>query len=150
MMEITRLYSYATQNNKWFICIISLKCVNSLIIKCFKAIQNTMYCLRFPRMQTICTISCIKFLHTVGFDLTVFCPWIYLFSSSSLVPGTLENVWRQEESISLYFPWDNTILISVNIWAPPLGVLETFQLKWARACLQVLSISALPKPTSSS
>lgn len=30
-MEITRFYSYATQNNKWFICIISLKCVNNLI-----------------------------------------------------------------------------------------------------------------------
>lgn len=102
MMEITRLYSYATQNTKWFICIISLKCVNSLIIKCFKAIQNTMYCLRFPRMQTICTISCIKFLHTVGFALTVFCSWIYLFSSSSLVSGTLEQTYGGRKRAFLY------------------------------------------------
>ena len=30
MIGLSRLYSYATQNNKWFTCIISLKCVNNL------------------------------------------------------------------------------------------------------------------------
>lgn len=30
MMGLSRLYSYTTQYNKWFTCIISLKCVNNL------------------------------------------------------------------------------------------------------------------------
>lgn len=42
-------------------------------------------------------------------------------------------------SMGQYFP------IRVNIWAWPLGVPETFQHRWARACLQLLSISAPPK-----
>lgn len=91
MMETTRLYPYASQNNKWFIYISSLKiCQQSYkIITCSKVIQNTLHCLRFPRIQTACTVSCIKFSHTIGIALSLFCFWIRLFCSSCLVPGTL-------------------------------------------------------------